>query len=279
MDDADERAEERDLPDWLLPAHRVTPADALRRIQALCVAWPDLHAAMFVVLATHQTLPREVLAVALTSFVLALGLGARLGSEFLPELNEGTFWVNWDLPPSISQEEAAQVLRLARKALLAIPEVRTVVSKAGQPEDGTDPKTLSMAEVFVDVKPTEEWRKGLTREQLIEEMDARLSVIPGVDPAFSQPIRDNVLESISQIKGQIVVKVAGDDLSQLRDTVEAMQRQFKQVQGVQRAEVDRAGEQPQLLIDIDRERAARFGLNVSDVQDVIEAALAEIQRN
>ena len=217
---------------------------------------------------------RKVLAVALTSFVLALGLGARLGSEFLPELNEGTFWVNWDLPPSISQEEAAQVLRLARKALLAIPEVRTVVSKAGQPEDGTDPKTLSMAEVFVDVKPTEEWRKGLTREQLIEEMDARLSVIPGVDPAFSQPIRDNVLESISQIKGQIVVKVAGDDLSQLRDTVEAMQRQFKQVQGVQRAEVDRAGEQPQLLIDIDRERAARFGLNVSDVQDVIEAALA-----
>ena len=217
---------------------------------------------------------RKVLTVALTSFVLALGLGARLGSEFLPELNEGTFWVNWDLPPSISQEEAAQVLRLARKALLAIPEVRTVVSKAGQPEDGTDPKTLSMAEVFVDVKPTEEWRKGLTREQLIEEMDARLSVIPGVDPAFSQPIRDNVLESISQIKGQIVVKVAGDDLSQLRDTVEAMQRQFKQVQGVQRAEVDRAGEQPQLLIDIDRERAARFGLNVSDVQDVIEAALA-----
>ena len=129
---------------------------------------------------------RKVLTVALTSFVLALGLGARLGSEFLPELNEGTFWVNWDLPPSISQEEAAQVLRLARKALLAIPEVRTVVSKAGQPEDGTDPKTLSMAEVFVDVKPTEEWRKGLTREQLIEEMDARLSVIPGVDPEIGR---------------------------------------------------------------------------------------------
>jgi len=120
------------------------------------------------------------------------------------------------LPPSISQEEAGQVLRMARKALLAIPEVRTVVSKAGQPEDGTDPKTLSMAEVFVDVKPTEEWRKGLTRERLIEEMDTRLSVIPGVNPAFSQPIRDNVLESISQIKGQIVVKVAGDDLNQLR---------------------------------------------------------------
>ncbi len=217
---------------------------------------------------------RKVILIAVTAFALAMGAAARLGSEFLPELNEGTFWVNWDLPASVSQEEAVQVLRLARRALQSIPEVRTVVSKAGQPEDGTDPKTLSMAEVFVDVKPHEEWRKGLTRDQLIEEMDARLSVIPGVDPAFSQPIRDNVLESISQIKGQIVVKVAGDDLQALRQTVEAMQREFKQVPGIQRAEVDRLGELPQLVIDIDRERAARFGLNVSDVQDVIEAALA-----
>jgi cobalt-zinc-cadmium resistance protein CzcA len=105
-------------------------------------------------------------------------------------------------------------------------------------------------------------------------MDRALSVIPGVDPAFSQPIRDNVLESISQIKGQIVVKVAGEDLGELRRIVEAMQHEFKQVKGVQRAEVDRLGELPQLVIDIDRERAARYGLNVSDVQDVIEAALA-----
>jgi cobalt-zinc-cadmium resistance protein CzcA len=178
------------------------------------------------------------------------------------------------LPSSVSQEEATKILRLARRALQTIPEVRTVVSKAGQPEDGTDPKTLSMAEVFVDVKPHEEWRKGLTRDQLIEEMDARLSVIPGVDPAFSQPIRDNVLESISQIKGQIVVKVAGDDLTELKNTVEAMRREFKQIPGIQRAEVDRLGELPQLLIDIKRERAARLGINVSDIQDVIEAALA-----
>jgi len=105
-------------------------------------------------------------------------------------------------------------------------------------------------------------------------MDARLSVIPGVDPAFSQPIRDNVLESISQIKGQIVIKLAGENLQELQQTMEAMQREFKQVEGVQRAEVDRLGQLPQLVIDIDRERAARFGLNVSDVQDVIEAALA-----
>jgi len=217
---------------------------------------------------------RQMVALALCGFGLSIVAASRLGSEFLPELNEGTFWINWDMPASLSQEEAARVLRKARMELSTIPEVRTVVSKAGQPEDGTDPKPLAMAEVFVDVKPTEEWRKGLTREMLIEEMDHKLSVIPGVDPAFSQPIRDNVLESISQIKGQIVVKVAGDDLAELQRTVEALRREFRQVEGVQRAEVDRLGELPQLQIDIDRDRASRFGLNVSDVQDVIESALA-----
>ncbi|MEY4074298.1 MAG: hypothetical protein RJA29_1655 [Pseudomonadota bacterium] len=226
------------------------------------------------VLAWALDKPRKVMLIAGGAFALSIVAATRLGSEFLPELNEGTFWVNWDMPASISQQEASQVLRKARTQLLKIPEVRTVVSKAGQPEDGTDPKTLSMAEVFVDVKPVEEWRKGLTREQLIEEMDFQLTRIPGIDPAFSQPIRDNVLESISQIKGQIVIKVAGDDLGELRRTTEALQREFRQVAGVQRAEIDRLGELPQILVDIDRERASRLGLNVADIQDVIETALA-----
>lgn len=218
--------------------------------------------------------PKKVVKIALAGFAASVLAAASLGSEFLPELNEGTFWVNWDMPTSVSQDEAAKILRTARLQLLTIPEVRTVVSKAGQPEDGTDPKTLSMAEVFVDVKPAEEWRKGMTRETLIDEMDQKLAVIPGVDPAFSMPIRDNVLESISQIKGQIVVKVSGDDLSELRRTTESMQREFKQVTGVQRAEIDRFGEVPQIIVDIDRDRAARLGLNVADIQDVIESALA-----
>jgi len=217
---------------------------------------------------------RQVVAIALGVFALATVAASRLGSEFLPELNEGTFWVNFDMPSSVSSQEAAKILLMARKALLTVPEVRTVVSKAGQPEDGTDPKTLSMAEIFVDVKPQEEWRKDQTRDHLIEEMDRKLSAIPGIDPAFSQPIRDNVLESISQIKGQIVVKVAGDDLNELSRLAESIQREVKQVRGVQRGEIDRFGDLPQLVIDIDRDRAARFGLNVSDIQDVIEAALA-----
>jgi cobalt-zinc-cadmium resistance protein CzcA len=217
---------------------------------------------------------RQVVVIALGVFALAMVAASRLGSEFLPELNEGTFWANFDMPSSVSSEEAAKILLMARKALTSVPEVRTTVSKAGQPEDGTDPKTLSMAEIFVDVKPQEEWRKGLTRDQLIEEMERKLSAIPGIDPAFSQPIRDNVLESISQIKGQIVVKVSGEDLTELRRLAESIQREVKQVPGVQRGEIDRFGDLPQLVIDIDRDRASRFGLNVGDVQDVIEAALA-----
>ncbi len=217
---------------------------------------------------------RKVVGIALGCFVLAMVTASRLGSEFLPELNEGTIWVNVRLPASVSNDEATRILRQIRQTLLSVPEVRTTVSKAGQPEDGTDPKTISMAEVFVDLKPTEQWRKGLTREQLIDEMEQAVSALPGMEPTFSMPIRDNVLESISQIDGQIVIKVAGDDLAVLRQTTEAIEREIKQVRGVSRAEIDRQGDLPQLLINIQREQAARYGLNVGDVQDVIEAALA-----
>lgn len=217
---------------------------------------------------------RKVVAIAITCFALAMVAASRLGSEFLPELNEGTIWVNVRLPSSVANEEATRILRQIRQTLRSVPEVRTTVSKAGQPEDGTDPKTISMAEIFVDLKPAEEWRTGLTREQLIEEMEHAVSALPGMEPTFSQPIRDNVLESISQIDGQIVIKIAGDDLTVLKQTAEAIEREIKQVRGVSRAEIDRQGELPQLLINIQREQAARYGLNVGDVQDVIEAALA-----
>lgn len=217
---------------------------------------------------------RAVVVIALSVFALAMAAASRLGSEFLPELDEGTTWVNFTLPPNVSREEATRILNMARKALLSVPEVRTTVSKTGQPEDGTDPKTISMAEIFVDMKPEEQWRPGMTRAKITEEMGRALTVIPGIDPAFSQPIRDNVLESISQIKGQIVIKLAGDDLVEMKRITEEITRQVKEVPGVARAEIDREGQVPQLLIDIDRDRAARYGLKVSDIQDVIEAALA-----
>ena len=217
---------------------------------------------------------RAVFAIMAASLALTVLAASRLGSEFLPELNEGTIWVNLRLPSSISNDEATRVLREVRKALRAVPEVRSAVSKTGQPEDGTDPKTISMAEVFVDVKPQEEWRKGLTRDQLLDEMDRVVAAIPGMEPTFSQPIRDNVLESISQIDGQIVIKVAGDDLVELKRITQAIEREVRQVQGVYRSEINRQGDLPQIAIDIDRDRAARLGLNVQDIQDVVEAALA-----
>ncbi|CAM3955397.1 efflux RND transporter permease subunit [Roseateles saccharophilus] len=218
--------------------------------------------------------PRAVMAVAGLAFLLALGVASRLGSEFLPELDEGTIWVDLRLPSSVSMPEATRVLRQVREALHKVPEVETVVSKTGQPEDGTDPKTISMSEMFVGMKPAEQWRAGKTKADLIAEMDAAVSAIPGMEPSFSQPIRDNVLESISQIQGQIVIKVAGDDLHELSRIAEAMRAEVRQVAGVYQAEIDREGDSPQLVVDIDRARAARLGLNVGDVQDVIEAALA-----
>ncbi|MCE4557710.1 efflux RND transporter permease subunit [Roseateles cellulosilyticus] len=218
--------------------------------------------------------PRLVIGLAALAFALALGVASRLGSEFLPELDEGTIWVNLRLPSSVSTPEATRMLRQVRRALHMVPEVNTVVSKTGQPEDGTDPKTISMAEIFVDLKPAETWRAGMTKADLIHEMDKAVSAVPGMEPSFSQPIRDNVLESISQIDGQIVIKASGDDLRALGRVMHDIQREVKQVEGVYQAEIDREGELPQLVIDIDRARAARLGLNVGDVEDVIEAALA-----
>ena len=217
---------------------------------------------------------KKVVMIALTAFALSIVVASRLGSEFLPELNEGTIWVNLRLPASVSSEEATKILRKTRKALLTVPEVISTVSKSGQPEDGTDPKTMSMTEIFVDIKPEEQWRKGYTKEKIIDEMDKAVSAIPGLEPTFSQPIRDNVLESISQIDGQIVIKVAGDDLAELKAITQSIDKEIRQVQGVFRSEINRAGDLPQLMIDIDRDRAARAGLNVQDIQDVIEAALA-----
>jgi cobalt-zinc-cadmium resistance protein CzcA len=220
------------------------------------------------------TRPKQILGIALILLVAALGLGSQVGTEFLPELDEGTIWVNVTLPPSISQAEALLAAHRIRSALHTVPEVKSVISKVGRPDDGSDPKIFNGGEFFVELAPEETWRKNHNKAQLIEEMDKAVSTLPGVDATFSQPIRDNVLESISQIDGQIVIKVHGDDLAVLRKTAKAIVNQIHNVQGVSRAYVDRDGDLPQQIIDIDRDSAARYGINVADIQDVIETALA-----
>jgi cobalt-zinc-cadmium resistance protein CzcA len=216
---------------------------------------------------------KTVVVISLVALLSSLGLAQHLGTEFLPELNEGTIWINVPLPPSVSVSEAQMATKRIRTALKTIPEVTSVISKAGRPDDGTDPKLLNSSEYLIDLKPESEWRQGYTKENLIKEMDRILSAMPGIEPSFSQPIRDNVLESISQVDGQIVIKLFGDDLYVLKDHAQKVIQLVNSVPGVARAFIDRGGDLPQYLIEIDREAAARYGLNVADLQDLVETAL------
>jgi cobalt-zinc-cadmium resistance protein CzcA len=218
--------------------------------------------------------PRAVMGIAGVALAGALALATTLGTEFLPELDEGTVWVNATLPPSVSPAEAQHAARQLRDQLRTVPEVSTVVSKVGRPDDGTDPKIFNGFEAFVGFKPESQWRPGVDKAQLIREMDQAVSKLPGLETSFSQPIRDNVLESISQIDGQIVVKVRGDDLAELARLANQLVGLARGTRGVARAFVDREGELPQVRIAIDRDAAARYGINIGDIQDVIETALA-----
>jgi heavy metal efflux system protein len=218
--------------------------------------------------------PRLITGIAVAALVGTLFLASQLGSEFLPELNEGTTWVNLTLPASVSPAEAQEQLRAVRLALHTVPEVNTVISKVGRPDDGTDPKVFNSAELFVDFIPESKWRPGKNKEDFIREMDAAVSAIPGLEPSFSQPIRDNVLESISQVDGQIVIKLRGDDLDQINSDGARILEHISTVPGVVRAFIDRQGSLPQYVIDIDRPAAARYGINVGDIQDLVETALA-----
>lgn len=218
--------------------------------------------------------PKRIMGLACIALVGALALGSQLGTEFLPELDEGSIWVNVSLPPSVSQTEATLQAKRIRDALHSVPEVDNVVSKFGRPDDGTDPKIFNSGEFFVSLKPEKFWRTGYDKKHLIAEMDHAVSELPGLETSFSQPIRDNVLESISQVDGQIVIKAHGDDLAELRATGKKIIEQISNVPGVSRAYIDRDGDLPQQVIEINREAAARYGINIGDIQDIIEMALA-----
>ncbi len=217
---------------------------------------------------------RRVLGGALAALAVTLALVPQLGTEFLPELNEGSIWINITLPTSVSVDEAKSELKKLRGIVGSFPEVNAVISKGGRPEDGTDPKNINMTEMLVDLKPDSQWRPGMTKDKLIRDMEDKLNDVPGIEPTFSQPVRDQILESISQIDGQIVIKLFGDDLKVLKDNANQLLARISHVPGVVRAFIDRDGDLPQYRLEIDRAAAARYGLNVMDVQDVIETALA-----
>ena len=217
---------------------------------------------------------RRVLMIALGALAFTAAMVPQLGTEFLPELNEGSIWINITLPTSVSVDEAKKELRTLRRVIADFPEVNAVVSKGGRPEDGTDPKNINMTEMLIDLKPESVWRKGMTKDALIREMEDKLNDRPGIEPTFSQPVRDQILESISQIDGQIVIKLFGDDLTTLKANANQLLDKVGNVPGVVKAFIDRDGDLPQYRLEIDRAAAARYGLNVMDVQDVVETALA-----
>ena len=215
-----------------------------------------------------------VLAIAGVALVASLLVVPKLGSEFLPELNEGSIWVNVAMESSVSISEAQKMSRHLRETLRIVPEVRSVYSKLGRPEDGTDPKIASQIELLVDLYPEEEWKRKVTKAQILNELDQAVQALPGIQVSFSQPIRDNVLESISQVDGQIVIKITGDDLEKIHDYGTRVLSEIRGVQGVTRAFIDRDGQLPQYRVVVDRARAARYGLRVGDIQEALQTALA-----
>jgi cobalt-zinc-cadmium resistance protein CzcA len=223
----------------------------------------------------RAALARPLLTVLLAIIAMAITVGLLpfLGGEFMPKLEEGNLWVRATMPKTISFSYANQLTDQMRTIFRKYPEVTTVVSQLGRPDDGTDPTSYFNAEFLVNLKPREEWPRGMTKPELVRLMDSDLHRISGVDFNFSQNIQDNVEEAMSGVKGENSIKLFGNDLQKLEATANEIQQAMKDVPGV--ADLAVFGElgQPNLLIQVDRERAARYGVLPNDVNGVVQAAI------
>jgi heavy metal efflux system protein len=207
------------------------------------------------------------------SLVAAGVLFTFVGGEFMPPLEEGNLWIRATLPQDISFQAAANIADDLRAQIGRSPEVTQTVSQMGRPDDGTDVVTFNDVELSVALKPPGEWRTGLTKDMLIDEMSHRLSQIPGMDLNFSQNIQDNVEEAMSGVKGENSLKLFGDDFDTLSHIANQISQVMQSVKGVADVGVFRVGGQPSLLIRIDRAKAARYGLAAADVNATIQAAV------
>ncbi|HEY7238735.1 MAG TPA: CusA/CzcA family heavy metal efflux RND transporter [Burkholderiales bacterium] len=215
-----------------------------------------------------------MLAVAAAFLAASVYLGSRLGTEFLPELDEGDFVVFVEMPPSIALEAAQTMLVEVRRRILTFPEVAQVLSENGRPEDGTDNENPNMSETFVRLRPHGEWRKGYDKDRLIDEMRELLDQIPGVSYNFSQPIKDNVEEAVAGVRGKVVLKIYGTEMKLMRDKLEQARVKLAPVAGVVDLGLYRDATVPQLQIRLDREALARAGIPVAAANDFIGTALA-----
>ncbi|MGA7241863.1 MAG: CusA/CzcA family heavy metal efflux RND transporter [Terracidiphilus sp.] len=220
---------------------------------------------------------RVTVGISAVLFLISLYLifGGPIGSEFLPHLDEGSLWVRGTLPPSTGPTASIDFMKKARLVMASFPEVTQVVSQTGRPDDGTDTAGFFNTEYFVDLKPKDQWRPVFhqDKEALIKAMDDELEKFPGVIWNFSQPISDNMEEAVSGVKGELAVKLYGDDLRTLESTANMIQAQMATVKGVTDLGIFRIVGQPNLNFSVDRAAAARWGINVADVQDAIQTAV------
>ena len=213
--------------------------------------------------------------ITVTTLVAAVGLWCftLLGTEFLPQLNEGSIYIRATLPQSISLDESVKLANQMRRTLASYPEVRQVLSQTGRPNDGTDATGFYNIEFHVDIYPEKEWKSKLTKAELIDRMQDRLDVYPGVDFNFSQPISDNVEEAASGVKGSIAVKVFGKDLYESEKKAVEVYKVLQTVDGIEDLGVIRNIGQPELRIELNESRLARYGVAKEDVQSIIEMAI------
>lgn len=221
-------------------------------------------------------LDSRVIVVAAAFVLLALGAltVTRLGTEFLPELDEGDIQLFVEMPPSISLEKGQDILLEVRRRILAFPEVRKTLSEQGRPEDGTDNEGVNMSETFIRLKPVREWRPGWDKKRLIHEMRASLTEIPGVRYNFSQPMKDNVEEAVSGVRGKVVLKIFGPDLVRMRTALEQAKEALKSVPGIVDLDLYRDASTPQLQVRFNRQALARAGIAMEDAQRTLQTALA-----
>jgi cobalt-zinc-cadmium resistance protein CzcA len=218
--------------------------------------------------------PKMILAVSGAVVASAFVVGSFLGSEFLPQLDEGVIWVRANLPPGISLEKSAQIASQIRSILHQWPEVKLVASQSGRNDSGTDPYGPNRNEIFVALQPYDTWKSGKTKAQLVEEFSTKLkSDIPGASFSFTQPIIDNVTEAVTGSAADLAVIIGGSDLPLLRAKAAETLAIIKQVPGAADSAIEQEARQAQLRIQVNRQEVARYGINVKDVEDVIELAI------
>ena len=214
--------------------------------------------------------PRTALSICGATFTSILLLGATIGRDFLPELDEGSLWLQVRLPPAVSLEKGIQMAGELRKATMEFPQVSDVVTQLGREDDGREPFTLSYMEVFVGLKPYKTWKPKITKHELIEQMSLRFRQLPGIEVGFSQPMIDMVNDKVAGAHSELVVKIFGDDFTELRRVAEQVKEVLEDVPGSVDVAIDQELPVPQIQIKADRSLAARYGINVADIAMLVQ---------